>query len=101
MNNQNKQIETGSGSGSGSGGNGRIYDCDICIRGFTNPQALGGHINLHRKERERNLSSSSSSQSLPFSNSLPSQSLYYTNPTYNNLFSDNLFIPLSNVLATD
>ncbi|CAH8382117.1 unnamed protein product [Eruca vesicaria subsp. sativa] len=83
MNNRNKQIEPGSGTG--SGGNRRMYNCDICMRGFTNPQALGGHRNLHRKERERILSSSSSSsQSLPFSTSLPSQSLYYTNPSNNN-----------------
>ncbi|KAG2321417.1 hypothetical protein Bca52824_014630 [Brassica carinata] len=41
MNNRNKQID------SGSGDNRRTYDCDICMRGFTNPQALGGHRNIH------------------------------------------------------
>ncbi|KAL0699424.1 hypothetical protein Bca4012_055546 [Brassica carinata] len=77
MNNRNKQID------SGSGDNRRTYDCDICMRGFTNPQALGGHRNIHRKERERNLSSSSSS----FSHSIPfsiSSSRNYTNPNHNN-----------------
>ncbi|CAA7012865.1 unnamed protein product [Microthlaspi erraticum] len=88
MNNRDKQIDHGSGSDSGSGGKRRMYDCNICMRGFTNPQALGGHRNLHRKERERNNSSSSSSHSFPFSIPLPSQSLpsplNYTNPNYNN-----------------
>lgn len=88
MNNRDKQIdEYGSGSGSGSGGKRRMYDCNICMRGFTNPQALGGHRNLHRRDRERNHSSFSSSHSFPFSNPLPSQSLSsplnYTNPNYN------------------
>ncbi|XP_061348543.1 transcriptional regulator TAC1-like [Gastrolobium bilobum] len=29
----------------------RSYDCTICKRGFTNARALGGHMNIHRKER--------------------------------------------------
>ncbi|XP_010533285.1 PREDICTED: transcriptional regulator SUPERMAN [Tarenaya hassleriana] len=44
----------------------RMYDCSFCKRGFTNAQALGGHMNIHRKERsksKRYLSSSSSSSS--------------------------------------
>jgi hypothetical protein len=27
------------------------YECCFCKRGFTNAQALGGHMNIHRKER--------------------------------------------------
>ncbi|KAG8099936.1 hypothetical protein GUJ93_ZPchr0013g36645 [Zizania palustris] len=27
------------------------YECTHCKRGFTNAQALGGHMNVHRKER--------------------------------------------------
>lgn len=30
---------------------GRWYDCGFCKRGFTNAQALGGHMNIHRKDR--------------------------------------------------
>lgn len=71
MNNRDKQID----SVSGSGDNRRTYDCNICKRGFTNPQALGGHNNMHRKERESYLSSSSSSHSFPVSVPVPSQSL--------------------------
>lgn len=27
------------------------YECVFCKRGFNNPQALGGHMNIHRKDR--------------------------------------------------
>ncbi|XP_010466625.1 PREDICTED: transcriptional regulator SUPERMAN-like [Camelina sativa] len=87
MNNRGKQIDSGSGSGSGSGDKRRTYDCNICKRGFTNPQALGGHNNIHSR-RERNLSSFSPSNSFPFSLPLPSQSpsssINFTNPNDNN-----------------
>ncbi|KMT10330.1 hypothetical protein BVRB_5g120800 [Beta vulgaris subsp. vulgaris] len=29
----------------------RSYDCVFCQRGFTTAQALGGHMNIHRKDR--------------------------------------------------
>ncbi|GMH20878.1 hypothetical protein Nepgr_022720 [Nepenthes gracilis] len=29
----------------------RFYDCVFCRRGFTSAQALGGHMNIHRKDR--------------------------------------------------
>ncbi|KAL5197509.1 hypothetical protein ABZP36_001021 [Zizania latifolia] len=29
----------------------QYYECNYCKRGFTNAQALGGHMNIHRKER--------------------------------------------------
>ncbi|RWV96177.1 hypothetical protein GW17_00041137 [Ensete ventricosum] len=29
------------------------YECTFCKRGFSNAQALGGHMNLHRKRRTR------------------------------------------------
>lgn len=32
---------------------GRSYDCAFCKRGFSNAQALGGHMNLHRKDRAK------------------------------------------------
>ena len=31
----------------------RSYDCTFCKRGFTNAQALGGHMNIHRKDRAK------------------------------------------------
>ncbi|KAG6582366.1 Transcriptional regulator TAC1, partial [Cucurbita argyrosperma subsp. sororia] len=49
----------------------RPYECTFCKRGFTNAQALGGHMNIHRKDRakpkHRNFTHSSSSSS-PHSN---------------------------------
>ncbi|XP_059664406.1 transcriptional regulator SUPERMAN-like [Cornus florida] len=35
-------------------GTGRSYDCMFCKRGFTTAQALGGHMNIHRKDRAKN-----------------------------------------------
>ncbi|XP_020211636.1 transcriptional regulator SUPERMAN [Cajanus cajan] len=35
-------------------GTGRSYECIFCKRGFTTAQALGGHMNIHRKERANN-----------------------------------------------
>lgn len=36
-----------------SGGAKRSYECTYCKRGFTNAQALGGHMNIHRKDRAK------------------------------------------------
>ncbi|XP_040994236.1 zinc finger protein 10-like [Juglans microcarpa x Juglans regia] len=33
----------------------RSYDCNFCKRGFSNAQALGGHMNIHRKEKAAKL----------------------------------------------
>ncbi|CAA2960241.1 transcriptional regulator SUPERMAN-like [Olea europaea subsp. europaea] len=35
-------------------GIGRLYECVFCKRGFNTAQALGGHMNIHRKDRARN-----------------------------------------------
>ncbi|KAG6535894.1 hypothetical protein ZIOFF_000925 [Zingiber officinale] len=31
----------------------RSFDCTFCKRGFSNAQALGGHMNLHRRDKAR------------------------------------------------
>lgn len=36
-----------------SGTGKRSYECTFCKRGFTNAQALGGHMNIHRKDRAK------------------------------------------------
>ncbi|GJU72249.1 transcriptional regulator TAC1-like protein [Tanacetum coccineum] len=36
-----------------SGQESRSYTCTFCKRGFPNAQALGGHMNVHRKDRAR------------------------------------------------
>lgn len=38
--------------GSGSG-HVKSYTCAFCKRGFSNAQALGGHMNIHRKDRAK------------------------------------------------
>lgn len=42
-------------------GIGRSYECIFCKRGFTTAQALGGHMNIHRKERANKTKASFSS----------------------------------------
>ncbi|OAY61563.1 transcriptional regulator SUPERMAN [Manihot esculenta] len=34
-------------------GTGRSYECVFCKRGFNTAQALGGHMNIHRKDRAK------------------------------------------------
>lgn len=34
-------------------GHARSYTCTFCKRGFSNAQALGGHMNIHRKDRAK------------------------------------------------
>lgn len=34
-------------------GIGRFYECMFCKRGFSTAQALGGHMNIHRRDRAR------------------------------------------------
>ncbi|EEF29385.1 hypothetical protein RCOM_0233200 [Ricinus communis] len=31
----------------------RSYTCSFCKKGFSNAQALGGHMNIHRKDRAK------------------------------------------------
>ncbi|XP_071699330.1 uncharacterized protein [Rutidosis leptorrhynchoides] len=41
----------------------RSYECIYCKHGFTTAQALGGHMNVHRKDRSRKRSNSSNNKS--------------------------------------
>jgi hypothetical protein len=40
----------------------RSYECTFCKRGFSNAQALGGHMNIHRKDKAKLKHSSSETQ---------------------------------------
>ncbi|XP_027343404.1 transcriptional regulator TAC1-like [Abrus precatorius] len=39
----------------------RSYECNFCKRGFSNAQALGGHMNIHRKDKAKIKHTSSNS----------------------------------------
>ncbi|CAN0904502.1 Transcriptional regulator TAC1 [Linum grandiflorum] len=40
----------------------RSYECSFCKRGFTNAQALGGHMNIHRRDRQKTAAATTNRQ---------------------------------------
>ncbi|OMO91167.1 hypothetical protein COLO4_18580 [Corchorus olitorius] len=40
----------------------RSYECTFCKRGFSNAQALGGHMNIHRRDKAKLKQANSSSE---------------------------------------
>ncbi|KAF7825636.1 transcriptional regulator TAC1-like [Senna tora] len=46
----------------------RLYNCGFCKKGFSNAQALGGHMNIHRRDRAKlkQLSSNSEEEKVLF-----------------------------------
>ncbi|XP_074374391.1 uncharacterized protein LOC141714790 [Apium graveolens] len=61
---------------------GRFYECSFCKRGFTNAQALGGHMNIHRKEKAKSKPKSGST------NQTSNCSKLATNPSLNRSSGD-------------
>ncbi|KAD5317615.1 hypothetical protein E3N88_17561 [Mikania micrantha] len=49
----------------------RSYECNFCKRGFTNAQALGGHMNIHRKDKTKFKHSSSTTPPPPITMAEP------------------------------
>ncbi|XP_058110972.1 transcriptional regulator TAC1-like [Magnolia sinica] len=58
----------------------RTYDCTFCKKGFSNAQALGGHMNIHRRDRSRSKQPSKDNQ-LPFDLTTKKIPSYPTVPT--------------------
>jgi hypothetical protein len=54
----------------GSGQVIRSYTCAFCQRGFSNAQALGGHMNIHRRDRAKLKQAADDQNSLPLDISL-------------------------------
>lgn len=54
----------------------RPYTCNFCNKGFSNAQALGGHMNIHRKDRAKLRQSPSSHNDLRSLNSKHENSGY-------------------------
>ncbi|XP_022963634.1 transcriptional regulator TAC1-like [Cucurbita moschata] len=104
---------------------GRSYECVFCKRGFTTAQALGGHMNIHRKDRVKAKTTSPSKPELfnnhpshqPFQTYFPPSSSWYlgssttpphdhqlsndtNNPQYLNAFNMSLASRSSPALAS-
>ena len=74
-------------------GTGRSYECVFCKRGFTTAQALGGHMNIHRKDKANKtkpsfvIPSSSSSIKVDDNNNYADLGFYSAIPRGNNHYS--------------
>ncbi|XP_027087619.2 uncharacterized protein [Coffea arabica] len=86
---------------------GRFYECIFCKRGFTNAQALGGHMNIHRKDkakakqkvRKSSVTSKSSEEvmsSRNYERLSTEQPQYYAVPTESQMNNYQFFFPGSN-----
>ncbi|GAV76549.1 zf-C2H2_6 domain-containing protein, partial [Cephalotus follicularis] len=68
----------------------RSYSCSFCKRDFRSAQALGGHMNVHRRDRAR----------LKQSPSLPNEIFHHDHQTHQNPFTSLGFQNPSNVDCT-
>lgn len=59
-------------------GVGRLYECVFCRRGFNTAQALGGHMNIHRKDRARNNKPTTMNTAATIDDKLHEENFYYT-----------------------
>ncbi|XP_027108702.2 uncharacterized protein [Coffea arabica] len=53
----------------------RLYECNFCKKGFSNAQALGGHMNIHRKDKAKLKQASMENQRLIDAQGMPNNPL--------------------------
>ncbi|XP_027174956.1 probable transcriptional regulator RABBIT EARS [Coffea eugenioides] len=53
----------------------RLYECNFCKKGFSNAQALGGHMNIHRKDKAKLKQASKENQRLIDAQGMPNNPL--------------------------
>lgn len=82
---------------------GRFYECTFCKRGFTNAQALGGHMNIHRKDKAKSKpkSGSSTNQTSNYSKLATNPSLNRSSGDYDQVSNSSMYhlVPITNEQA--
>ncbi|GLT99445.1 hypothetical protein SLE2022_168830 [Rubroshorea leprosula] len=68
----------------------RSYECTFCKRGFTNSQALGGHMNIHRKDRAKAKQSTTASSVKDYMINVNHRSLQPSSLNHDELLGANL-----------
>lgn len=79
--------------------NGRFYECTFCKRGFTNAQALGGHMNIHRKDKAKSKpKGGSTNQTSNYSKLATNPSLIRSSGDYDQVSNSSMYhlVPISN-----
>lgn len=74
----------------------KSYTCGFCKKGFSNAQALGGHMNIHRRDRAK-LRQQSYEDNNDNNNMLSSITNNHKNPNPNN-YSDDDELPIFHVV---
>ncbi|KAI3793318.1 hypothetical protein L1987_35935 [Smallanthus sonchifolius] len=71
----------------------RSYSCSFCRREFRSAQALGGHMNVHRKQKAK------LNQTAPFFPSLAEESLDSSSDTKSScVYDEDLLVPQTNLV---
>ncbi|KAK7395251.1 hypothetical protein VNO78_15802 [Psophocarpus tetragonolobus] len=78
--NNNKSEIRWSSDDQGGLGQVKSYSCSFCRRGFSNAQALGGHMNIHRRDRAK-LKQSSEESTLSLDISIKTTSDHSNDPS--------------------